>query len=206
VAHEIANPLTAIKATIQSIEHEAAAAGLSDPISAVHVEIDRLDRIVRELLGFVRSAPPRLVETDVRTVIERARRAAGARLHGVDFATAFARVEPVLCDPDQMEQVFLNVFLNAAEAMPHGGELGVRAGVEGDWLAIEIEDQGPGVPPELRERVFESFFTTKATGTGLGLSVCRRIVGDHGGSIAMEGGGHGRGASVRLTLPVARRR
>src|SRR6185437_10560222 len=118
VAHEIANPLTAIKATIQSIEREAAAVGLADPISAVHEEIDRLDRLVRELLGFVRRSAPRMVETDVLEVIDSARRAAGARLCGVAFVVSCAPLPPLRCDPDQIEQVLLNVFLNAAEAMP----------------------------------------------------------------------------------------
>ena len=204
VAHEIANPLAAIKATIQSIERDAAAAGLADPIAAVHDEIERLDRIVRQLLGFVRTPAPRKVKTDIRAVVESARRAAGARLRGITFTASCALVPPVHCDPDQIEQVLLNAFLNAAEAMPEGGDLSVRADVEGDLLVIQVEDEGPGVPFELRDRVFESFFTTKATGTGLGLTVCRRIVDDHGGSISLENGSSGRGTSVRVTLPLAR--
>jgi signal transduction histidine kinase len=203
VAHEIANPLAAIKATIQSIERDAAAAGLADPVSAVYDEIDRLDRIVRQLLGFVRHRAPHKVETDLRAVVESARRAAGARLRGITFSASYGVIPPVRCDPDEIEQVLLNVFLNAAEAMPRGGELAVRAAVEGDLLVIRIEDEGSGVPQELRESVFESFFTTKPTGTGLGLTVCRRIVTDHGGSISIEGRGSGRGASVRVTLPSA---
>jgi signal transduction histidine kinase len=204
VAHEIANPLAAIKATIQSIERDAAAAGLSDPISAVHDEIDRLDRLVQQLLGFVRHPAPRMVEADIWAVIESARRAAGARLRGITLAASCTLVPPIRCDPDQIEQVLLNVFLNAAEAMPQGGEISVHVGVDDDLLVIRVDDEGPGVPPELRDKVFESFFTTKPTGTGLGLTVCRRIVGDHGGSISMEGGGPGQGTSVRVTLPLAR--
>src|SRR6185295_13710488 len=85
VAHEIGNPLAAIKATIQSIERDAEGAGLGDPISAVYGEIDRLDRLLRQLLGFVRHPVPRKVKTDLRAVVESARRAAGARLRGVSF-------------------------------------------------------------------------------------------------------------------------
>src|SRR5690348_734190 len=137
VAHELANPLAAIKATIQSIEREAAAAGLADPITAVHDEIDRLDRIVRELLGYVRPPVLREVEADIWSIVDDARRAAGARLRGVTFVASGGPIPLVRCDPDQIEQVLLNVFLNAAEAMPQGGGISVRAWVEGEQLVIQ---------------------------------------------------------------------
>ncbi|MFT3770824.1 MAG: ATP-binding protein [Minicystis sp.] len=202
VAHEIGNPLAALKATLQSIEREAAAAGLGDTIGAVFAEIDRLDKILGQLLGFVRHRSPRRVRTDLADVIARARAAAGARLDGFAFHAPRGPMPDVHCDPDQMEQVFLNLFLNAAEAMGSKGEIRVRAGASATHLWIRVEDTGPGVPPSLRERVFESFFTTRTAGVGLGLPVCLRIMSDHHGSIAIEDREGGRGASVRLSLPL----
>jgi signal transduction histidine kinase len=201
VAHEIGNPLAALKATLQSIEREAAAAGLGDPISAVFREIDRLDKILGQLLGFVRHRSPRRVRTDLAPVIERAFAAAGARLAKIVVHPLREALPRVSCDPDQMEQVFLNLFLNAADAMHGRGELWLRGGASKAHVWIRVEDNGPGVPADLKQKVFDSFFTTRPAGVGLGLPVCLRIMSDHHGSIAIEDR-EGGGASVRLTLPL----
>lgn len=201
VAHEIGNPLAALKATLQSIEKEAAAAGLGDPISAVFREIDRLDKILGQLLGFVRHRSPRRVRTDLAPVIDRALAAAGARLSRVRVHPLVAALPPVHCDPDQLEQVFLNLFLNASDAMNGAGELWVRGGAGKTHVWVRVEDSGPGVPKDLRAKVFESFFTTRPAGVGLGLPVCLRIMSDHHGSIAIEDR-QGGGASIKLSLPL----
>ncbi len=203
VAHEIGNPLAAIKATIQSIEREAAAAGLQDPISAVYWEIDRLDKILAQLLGFVRHRAPRKVRTELPAVINKAKSAADAKLKKVTFKTTYRALPAIYADPDQLQQVFLNLFLNAADAMPDGGSLEVQGAVEGDRIVLRILDEGSGIPHNLRDLVFESFYTTKPTGTGLGLSVCYRIVTDHGGSISVEGRDE-QGTCILITLPFAR--
>jgi signal transduction histidine kinase len=203
VAHEIGNPLAAIKATIQSIEREAAAAGLQDPISAVYREIDRLDKILAQLLGFVRHRTPRKVKTDIAVVITKAKAQADAKLRGISFKPTYTATQPIWVDPDQIQQVMLNLFLNAADAMPDGGILEVNVNIDGDRLVVRVEDTGSGIPPELREKVFESFYTTKPTGTGLGLSVCYRIVSDHGGSIDVEGR-EVKGTAIVVSLPTSR--
>jgi signal transduction histidine kinase len=203
VAHEIGNPLAAIKATIQSIEREAAAAGLQDPIWAVYREIDRLDRILAQLLGFVRHRSPRKVKTDIAAVIAKAKGQADAKLKNINFKVTYGAMQIIYADPDQIQQVLLNLLLNGADAMPDGGTLEVKAEVQGDRMVIRVEDEGVGIPPELREKVFESFYTTKPTGTGLGLSVCYRIVSDHGGSIDVEGR-EGKGTVILITLPISK--
>jgi signal transduction histidine kinase len=203
VAHEIGNPLAAIKATLQSIEGEAAAAGLGDTIAAAFREIDRLDKILGQLLGFVRHRSPRRVRAELGAVVARARAAAGARLDGITFLAPAGPMPEVHCDPDQLQQVLLNLFLNAADAMPGGGELRVTAGAAEGRAWLRVEDTGSGVPVELREKVFESFFTTKPAGVGLGLSVCFRIMSDHHGSISLEERDAGQGACVRLSLPLS---
>ncbi len=204
VAHEIGNPLAAIKATLQSVEQEAAAAGLGDTLGAVFREVDRLDKILSQLLGFVRHRAPRRTRASLPEIVARARAAAGARLDDVAFGVRAAALPDILCDPDQIEQVLLNLFLNAADAMPGGGELVVHARAAAGWVTILVEDTGPGIAPDQREKVFESFHTTKPAGVGLGLPVCLRIMSDHGGSISVEDRDGARGAAVRLTLPLAR--
>jgi signal transduction histidine kinase len=86
--------------------------------------------------------------------------------------------------------------------MPEGGTLGVAVEIQDRIMVIRVEDDGPGIPPDMREKVFESFYTTKATGTGLGLSVCYRIVSDHGGAISVEERSTGKGSCFLVTLPV----
>ena len=202
VAHEIGNPLAAIKATIQSIEREAAQAGLQDPITAVYREIDRLDTILSQLLGFVRHRAPRKAKTQIEPIVTKAKQAAGDRIKHVKFLASYGKLQPLYADPDQIHQVLLNLFINAGDAMPKGGTLSVAAEVQGRMMVIRVEDEGPGIGPELREKVFESFYTTKATGTGLGLSVCYRIVSDHGGAISVEERSTGKGSCFLVTLPL----
>ena len=167
-------------------------------------EIDRLDKILAELLGFVRHrarggrgrTSPRSPSARARPPATGSRRSRSTRRPG--------RCPRSSAIPTRIEQVLLNLFLNAADAMPAGGNLWVRAAPESKRLAIRVEDDGSGVPKQLREKVFESFFTTKPAGVGLGLPVCYRIVCDHAGTIAIEDREGGRGASVRLSLPLAR--
>jgi signal transduction histidine kinase len=203
VAHEIGNPLAAIKATIQSIEHEADAAGLGDSLHAVNREIDRLNNMLGQLLGFVRHRPPRRTKSDVQTIVSRAKQMAEGRLDHIRFVPRYGTLRPLWVDQDQLQQVLLNLFINAADAMPDGGDLWMYAGIEDEQLILRVEDSGIGIPPEFIDKVFDSFFTTKPTGTGLGLSICYRIVNDHGGSITIGGrNGNVPGTCVTITLPI----
>ncbi|HRI68135.1 MAG TPA: ATP-binding protein [Polyangium sp.] len=203
VAHEIGNPLAAIKATIQSIEHEAAAAGLGDSLHAVNREIDRLNNMLGQLLGFVRHRPPRRTKSDLQTIVSRARHMAEGRLERIRFSVRYGSLRPVWVDQDQLQQVLLNLFINAADAMPEGGDLWMYAGIDDDRVVLRVEDSGVGIPPEFIDKVFDSFFMTKPTGTGLGLSICYRIVNDHGGSITIGArDGNVPGTCVTITLPI----
>jgi len=203
VAHEIGNPLAAIKATIQSIEHEAEKAGLGDSLQAVNREIDRLNSMLGQLLGFVRHRAPRRTKAELPNIVARARSAAEGRLNNIHFSTRFGLLRSLWVDQDQMQQVLLNLFINSADAMPDGGDLKITAGIEDDRMILRVEDTGPGIPSEIVDKVFDSFFTTKPTGTGLGLSICYRIVTDHGGSITIgERSGNASGTCVTITLPI----
>jgi signal transduction histidine kinase len=151
----------------------------------------------------VRRRTPRKVKTDIVGVIEKARGQAGAALHNIEFKRNYLGTQPIWVDPDQIQQVMLNLFLNAADATPEGGALIVTVDVVADRMVIRVEDEGVGIPPELREKVFESFYTTKPTGTGLGLSVCYLIINDHGGTIEVEGR-TGKGTAFVITLPTSK--
>jgi len=110
-----------------------------------------------------------------------------------------------MADPVQLQQVFLNLFLNASDAMPNGGTLAVRTlyDAPADSIRIDIKDTGTGIDPEILGRMFSPFLTTKSKGTGLGLAICKQMIEQHGGSIGAENHPAG-GALFRIVLPVKR--
>jgi signal transduction histidine kinase len=206
VAHEVRNPLAAIFNSVATIRH------LIDPASPalrlvdiVGEEAARLNRMVDELLEFARPPSPSPMPVPLPRLLEDAVRGALADSQGpveVRWAVDTA-VPPVLADERMMRQAFLNLALNAVQAMPRGGTLRVGARrVDGPQpeVQVEISDTGSGIAPEVRERIFEPFFTTKAKGTGLGLALVKRIVESHSGRLALESQ-PGQGTTFRLFLP-----
>ncbi len=206
VAHEVRNPLGAIFNSVATIRH------LIDPASPalrlvdiVGEEADRLNRMVDELLDFARPASPALMPVPLARLLEDSVRAALVDSQGpveVMWAVDTA-VPPVLADERMMRQAFLNLALNAVQAMPRGGTLRVGARrVDGSPHEVQVEfsDTGLGIPPNVRERIFEPFFTTKAKGTGLGLALVKRIVESHSGRLVLESE-PGQGTTFRLFLP-----
>jgi two-component system NtrC family sensor kinase len=115
-------------------------------------------------------------------------------------------ISEIMASTNQMRQVMLNIFKNAKEAMPKGGTLTVKTVMEGDKILLHLKDTGTGIPEEIRDKVFEAFFTTKqkVKGVGLGLSVCYGIIKDHGGEIKVESE-EGKGATFIITLPIESR-
>ena len=201
VAHEIRNPLAGIMATIQSIEREASAAGLSEPLRIIQGEVKRLADMLNSFFAFVRWQPPRRRPTDIALLVQRARKAAAPKLRAATVVVERSGLRPVWVDPDQLEQVLLNLLINAADAMDGRGTIRVRAAIEGGSLGLQVADAGCGIPEEMRERVFDAFFTTKAHGSGLGLSVCYRVVTAHGGKVSIHGQ-PGRGTRVDIDIPL----
>lgn len=207
-AHEIRNPLTSIRSTIQYlIPHLKKNPELCEMATDLLSEVDRINVIVEGMLSLARRSESRFETVDVREVIGQTARLVDsvARKAGIDVAVD---VPPVAChvrgDPDQLKQVFLNVMVNAVQAMPHGGQLsvvlsGLGAGVSAHRWRVEIEDTGPGIPAQDIERIFDPFFTTKPDGTGLGLSICHSILRDHGGEIEVESA-VGQGTRVEILL------
>lgn len=205
VTHEVRNPLSSIALNVSMLEDELPedakeARALLRPIQR---EIDRLTGITAEYLHLARVPSPRLERADlaelVREVTEFVAREMDAAsvevtVSGID-APRFARM-----DESQVRQALLNLLRNAREAMPGGGTLHVGIADEGELLALRVTDTGEGMDDEVREHVFDLFFSTKAEGTGLGLPLTRQIIEAHGGTIRCEST-KGEGTTFVLTLP-----
>jgi signal transduction histidine kinase len=207
VAHEVRNPLGSIFNSVSTIRHHIGAGtpALALPlVDIVSEEADRLNRIVDDLLYFARPPSPSPTPVPLRCLLEDTVHTALADAMGqVQVVWGMEAEVPVLVDERMIRQAFLNLALNAVQAMPQGGTLrvGMRRPVSPQpEVQVEFTDTGPGIPEELRERIFEPFFTTKAKGTGLGLVLVKRIVESHAGRVVLESE-LGRGTTFRLFLP-----
>ncbi len=191
VAHEIRNPLAGIATTAEVLAGKLGADDERTRYTRVILdEVTRLDGIVRNLLAFAKPPRPAIAPCAVDVLFERIRSLVGeqALARGVELrARASEPGLTCLADSAQLTQVLLNLALNAVQECRPEEAVAVSARVEGegarDWVIIEVEDNGPGVPAEVRETLFEPFVTTRAQGTGLGLAISRQIVEDHHGSI-----------------------
>jgi signal transduction histidine kinase len=213
IAHELRNPLTAIRSTIQYLAGEFEEGGERKKLADdVLDEVDRLNGIVENLLTLAKPAESEPQELDVRKEVENYLHFVEAQAREQNLQTRSEIEEDLprfLCDPAEFRQVLLNIVMNAIQAMPEGGTMVIRAsrfsaGVtsEKEKILIEVEDNGAGIPPVLSAKVFEPFFTTKSGGTGLGLTICNNIVRRYGGEIWIEEGAAG-GTVVKVTLPSA---
>jgi len=207
VAHEINNPLTGILTNSSLLLEDLPA---DDPrredVEVMVHETIRCREIVKRLLDFARQTKPQKRLADINALIENiillVRNQTSFRNILIEKQLE-AGLPEVLVDPDQIQQVFVNVILNAAEAMPKGGTLTIKSAISvgGQQLVVTLADTGPGIPEEVRERIFDPFFTTKEHGTGLGLSITYGIVEQHGGSISVESS-VGKGSMFVIQLPV----
>jgi signal transduction histidine kinase len=208
IAHELRNPLTAIRSTIQYLENEFDQG--TDQRKLAHDildEVDRLNNIVGNLLSLARPSDSNPEEIDIRRQIERCTNfiETKARSQNIKLQTDFEKNLPKLrFDPAELRQVLLNVMMNGLHAMPEGGLLLIKACciAGSERMLIQIEDEGPGIPADQRQKVFEPFFTTKAGGTGLGLAICNSIVKRYNGEIWIEQA-KGGGTQVRISLPIS---
>jgi PAS domain S-box-containing protein len=223
MAHEIKNPLVSIKTFAQLLPERYQDSDFRETFSnLIGHEIDRIDSLVNQLLRFARPAKPVLKPMHVHAVLEKSLQLVGHRLYQKDIKLTRlweAELDTIRADADQLEQVFLNFFINAMDAMRRGGELTVATemGNRPEWvsamahsngdgharevLRITIRDNGEGIPPENLSHVFDPFFTTKDYGTGLGLSVVHGIIEEHGGQIEVESE-LTKGTAFHILLPV----
>ncbi|MGD2155175.1 MAG: ATP-binding protein, partial [Gemmatimonadales bacterium] len=217
LSHEIRNPLTSIKLNLQRLERHAAAGRMPDecvgPLATSLEEVRRLDGVVRGALSLARMRPLAREACSVHAVLDRAVAAVRPQLEGQEIVVdqnLQAASDTVLGDAEALKGVFLNLFLNAAEAMPDGGELWISSevvpGLEdgAKMIRVRVADQGPGVSPEVADKIFEPFFSTKGEGTGFGLPLALSTVEDHGGTLRLDESAPERtGAVFAVELPLA---
>jgi signal transduction histidine kinase len=209
MAHEVRNPLGVIFNALSGLARVVPAGGDARLfVDIVREESVRLNRIVGDLLDYARPIKPELAPVRLLDVIDDALDAAAAADTGRDKGAALSVVRDVpeslpdaKIDARLMRQAILNLALNAMQAMPTGGTLTVSARTTGKALTIAVSDTGAGMSPEVAARVFEPFFTTRSTGTGLGLAVVKRIAESHEGEVSVESRA-GSGTTFTLTLPV----
>jgi signal transduction histidine kinase len=211
IAHEIKNPLVAIKTFAELLPERLSDIDFREDFSkVVGTEIDRIDGLVGRLRSLATPEPETMGSTDIREPILETLSLLRAQFEQTR-TTAHQDLSAsglfVAVDPTQIKQLFLNLCLNAIEAMGHGGQLEIKSGskqAHGQWwVHLTVSDTGPGVPDAIRGRIFEPFFSTKARGSGLGLAICRSITDANRGTIAVQPGEHGKGTSVVITFPAA---
>ena len=206
VAHEIRNPLSTIKGVALYIARRMPVGGREEEAAQRMIdEVERLDRVVSELLEFARPGVFETVQADLGDVVDRALRLAEVDLQAKGIAVTFDAepdFPPVRVSPERLTQALLNLFLNAAQAMGQGGRLRVITRRLADGMfSITVSDTGPGIPPEIQASIFTPYFTTKPSGTGLGLAIVYQIAEGHGGRVSV-GNAPGHGAEFTLTLPI----
>lgn len=211
VAHEVNNPLASISSLIQILQsrplNQENEAETREMLRLISTQIERISQVLRDMLDFARQRPPARAPLDLARVLESSLRLAAfdKGFKRLKVSTDFKEPAPkVSADPDQLQQVFLNLLLNARDAMPEGGELRVRLSFEEkeNEVVVEFADTGHGIPSDVLPHVFDPFFTTKRAGAGLGLAVCYGIVTAHGGRVAVESGEGQTGTTVRVALPA----
>ena len=206
VAHEVRNPLGVIRASVQLLEDaKGDPSRIHEAAEVIKQEIDRLDRVIKALLDFGRPSKPTLVHTDLNDVLQDV----------VLFTSRFAKQSSVVIvenldpdlplvhgDPDQLKQVFLNLVTNAVQAMDRtGGTITIETRGTGEYVEVSVSDTGPGIGSADLPKVFDPFFTKRAEGTGLGLTIVHRIIDEHEGHIEVESGPQG--TVFNVTLPAA---
>jgi signal transduction histidine kinase len=210
IAHEIKNPLAGISAAISIIRDDIP---VDDPRNCILAEVlqqvQRLDKTVNDLLFFGKPSLPELSCIDINQVIDSTCKFASQHRSVMNIEKRIdlsPGLPPVYADGKQLQQVFLNLFLNAFQAMPGGGVLSITTASvirqEQCYVRVDIADTGPGIPPLILEKIFTPFFTTKAQGTGLGLPICCKLINLHNGDIRVASDKSG--TIFTIELPACR--
>jgi len=205
VAHEVRNPLTAVKMLVEvALRRKNPKPLTSDDLEVIYREIARVEQIVQNLLDFARLPEPKRALCDLREIVAQSVELIQARAHQHKVEIkVHCPVDPVPCDVDRNQfcTVLVNIIFNALDSMPQGGllEIDLEAS-EVDGIRLAVADSGGGILPEMVGRLFSPFASTKATGTGLGLNISKRIVEEHGGHLTAANRPQG-GACFTISLP-----
>jgi signal transduction histidine kinase len=204
VAHEVLNPLTGVKTAMQLLAKLELSQAVKETAAEVDQEIDRVEKIARRLISFARPVRPEVRPLDVRELFDRV---VSATKHEADTHEVEVRAEnngemrSIDADPDLLEQVLVNLTVNACQASAHGETVIMRARREGGWQVIEVKDRGSGLSKEIAGHLFTPFVTTKRGGHGLGLAISQNIVVSHGGRVEARSNAPEPGTTFSVFLP-----
>jgi two-component system sensor histidine kinase HydH len=205
LAHEIRNPLAGIDGAAAILRDECHNESRRiEFLDIIQKETRRLDRLVTNFLEFARPRAPAMqtvhIDSLVQSVVNVVKQTAAR--HNIEFAVDIPGNLPSLpCDAGQIKQVLLNLMLNSVQAMPHGGSITISSTLQNDAVLVRVCDTGPGIPASDAEFIYDPFFTTKETGTGLGLPTAYQIIEQHGGELKLEKSDSS-GACFTFTLPI----
>ncbi len=205
MAHEIRNPLGSIRGAVEILKDDYSPDEAKyEFIGILLKETDRLNRIVQEFLSFARPKLPEFQQADVNEAVESVLTLTAQEARKTGIAVE-KRLDPSIgkrsVDAGMLKQAFLNLILNAIQAMPKGGTLTVESGLQDSRIVVKVSDTGAGIPEENRKKLFSPFFTTKKNGTGLGLAITYRIIENHRGSIDVTSQ-PGKGTTFTIRIPV----
>ncbi len=205
IAHEIGNPLSSLEARLHRMRRDPSPPFLEESLGVLQSQLDRIGRIVRGVSHFARARTDAWTAWDLNKVVGEAVSLVklDRRALQIAFRESLApSLPPVRGVRDQIEQVLVNLLLNAVEAMPAGGAIRIATAARDHQVAVSIRDTGAGMDPAVQAKLFQPFFTTKPSGTGLGLSICYSLVHAHGGRIEVESS-PGRGSCFTVNLPAS---
>lgn len=206
--HEIKNPLSALSLHVQLLDEalmgQTTSEDVNEMLGVIHTEIIRLTAVLEGFRDYASMSEPGRTDVDLGTLINKLARfirpQAEQQHVKVEVNLAEENLPAIKADSVHMDQVLLNLALNALQAMPEGGILSIGLQQEGEWLRIKVSDSGKGIPAEYRDRIFDPYFTTRNDGTGMGLALCEKIVRQHDGTIDLETGAGGTAFSVLLPI------
>jgi signal transduction histidine kinase len=206
LAHEIRNPLGSLEGAVTILHRSELPENTRQEFAEMaEREVVRLKGLLTNFLEFARPQPPRRTLIEPQLLLESVSQLAGetAKMAGVRIRIENNHSASIFVDAEQIKQVLLNLVLNAVQAMPSGGEVTLRSHQENGSVALEVTDQGVGIPTENLERIFDPFYTTRAGGTGLGLSIAYQIINRHGGHLSISNN-RDRGVTFTVLLPVSK--
>ena len=208
IAHEIKNPLFPIRVSIENLQKARSQPEIFDKIcdectETIIEEVDRLQRMVEEFHQFARMPLPDRKPSNPNQIVEHALNLYAQSLSQIQIETDLhPNLTPISIDPEQIAQVLQNLIKNAVESMPDGGTLRISTQpIDVGGVAVEVRDTGTGMSPETQQEIFTPYYTTKETGTGLGMAIVQRIITDHGGKITVTST-EGVGTTIRLEFPI----
>lgn len=205
VSHEIRNPLGIIKSSAELLEKQIAKTDPKNNIPKIVIEESRrLNNIITDFLNFARPRKPNLLPCRVEKIIDKNIAFLSSQIKRKSYLIDKdydQNLPEIIADADMLYQAFLNILINAMQAMPGGGRIKIAVMLRSKWITILFVDEGQGIPDELIEKIWSPFFTTKQKGTGLGLGIVRNIIEAHEGDIQIENRSTG-GARITINLPI----